>query len=182
MTHSELAKWCVDTGFLPRSLESQASQAIAQAYAKKGESETEEAVKARASRGRIYTMRVFEMALSDIPDKAPETPKAEEPKPLTIAEEIEIEKKDFYDLLECNEAVGRACGGEPRPFRRPNDPAFEGHPSIFDATPYREMDPETQALYKANTFLAVLDEAKNRGTSMHELCRQRGLKYELLLA
>ncbi|MBQ7244610.1 MAG: hypothetical protein IJS52_10490 [Bacilli bacterium] len=183
MSPSELAAKCVSSGFIPEGMEGQAAKAFAQAFEEKGVDKVESKILARMNRSPIRSMRILMAILDEIPDVPAEerNPHPTEPKPPTIAEEIAAEKKDLKEAIELNALIGSLYGKEPKPFTKPNHPRFDRHPSIFDATPYKDMPKDVQDLYKANTFMAVLEEAKNANTSMHEICRRKGLIYDLLL-
>lgn len=180
MNSSELAHWCVSVGFLPPSLEASASQSIGKAYEKKGEEEVERHLRKRAKGSPIKSIRVLEMVLSDLPDKAPE-PDPKEEMAREIAEEIELEHQDYEQILRENDEFAKTWKrlfpdeNPNRGFTEPNDPRFDEHPSVFDG-PYLDH-PE----YKANTYISVKREADAEGTSMHEICRRKNLIYEALI-
>ncbi len=89
----------------------------------------------------------------------------------TVKEIIE-EEKDIEDELKRRKVYPQYCRQE---WTEPFDPRFDKHPSVFDGT-YKGHEE-----YKEFTFIAVKREADALGTSMHELCRRRGLVYEYLL-
>lgn len=169
---SELVAQCIVSGFLPEYLEAEASLAFAQAYEKKGEEKVIEKISERMARSPIRSMKLLNMVLSDIPDKPKEEPaKAEDDRPKSISDEVAEEELDFREqtlrMKEMPEVYGT--------WTKPNDPRFDQHPSIFDG-PYKGHEE-----YKANTYIAVRKEAYDEGTSMHEICRRKGLEYDRLI-
>lgn len=133
--------------------------------------------KARAE-GRFQARRESERKPPEPPTK-PEGPANQTDQ--TIGEETESEKADYEQILRENEELTRiwkklfpdesAKAG----FTKPNDPRFDEHPSAFDG-PYLDH-PE----YRENTYISVKREAMAEGTSMHEICRRKGLIYEALI-
>ena len=89
-----------------------------------------------------------------------------------IAKEIIEEEKDIEDELKWRKVYPQYCRQE---WTEPFDPRFDKHPSVFDGQ-YKGHEE-----YKEFTFIAVKREADALGTSMHEICRRRGLAYEYLL-
>lgn len=99
----------------------------------------------------------------------------------TIGEERESEKADYERILRENEELTRIWKRlypDETPsvkFTEPNDPRFDERPSAFDG-PYLDH-PE----YRENTYISVKREADAEGTSMHEICRRKGLIYDALI-
>ena len=91
---------------------------------------------------------------------------------IDIAKEIIEEEKDIEDEIKFRKAYPEL---ERQEWTEPFCPRFENHPSVFDG-PYKGHEE-----YKEFTFIAVKREADALGTSMHEICRRRGLLYEYLL-
>lgn len=121
---------------------------------------------------KIYSPKKYIARMLEILKSESKAREEEKPQPIETRSELEIEEAD-YKLLK-DDPINRR-------FAVPNDPRFNGHPSIFDAEPYRSMPPETQALYRENTFLSVMNEAREKGISMHELCRRKKLFYGMLI-
>lgn len=171
MNSSELAAKCVMAGFIPERLEADAAKAFAKAFEAKGEEEVIEKLTSRMVRTPIYSMSALNMVLAGIPNKPREEPKPASPAK-SISDEIAEEEKHFQDYE-------RMKSENPDMFRsewtEPNDPRFDEPQSIFDG-PYRGHEE-----YKANTFISVRREATAEGTSMHEICRRKGLRYEALI-
>ena len=109
-----------------------------------------------------------------------EEPKAEEPEeeperepgPMTVAEEIESERRDWDEREKSSLEED-----PPRKPREPMDPSLTKNPSILQTSPYRGV----RRLYEENTMLSVRREAEREETSMHEICRRKSLRYELLI-
>lgn len=133
--------------------------------------------KARAE-GRFRIRTESERKPPEPPTPSEEPAKQDNP---TIGEEMESEKADYEKILRENEELARIWKRlypdetTSVKFTEPNDPRFDEHPSVFDG-PYLDH-PE----YKANTYISVKREAASEGTSMHEICRRKGLIYEALI-
>lgn len=187
MTPNELSAKCVASGFIPESIQKQASLALSDAYKKKGQYAVEEKILRRMEKSPIRSVYVLHMILDEIPDEEPyEEPAKKEAKadleiPLTIEQEISMEKADLKTHEELLAMLNKLGGPRKADFRVPNDPAFDESPSIFDCEPYRSFDEDMKAEYKRNVFMKVMSDAVAKKTSMHEICRERGLDYGLLL-
>lgn len=101
------------------------------------------------------------VAIRNLPDKLPTK---------SVEQEIEEETQDFKET----EALLLALSAE---WSKPNEPRFFAKPSIMECLPYCE-NPE---LWAENTYIEIRAEAERENTSMHEICRRKGLAYGALI-
>ena len=84
----------------------------------------------------------------------------------TIAQEIEQEAKDEEEFRKVCDMIAKHYGIEPDyVHKRPEDLSH-----ISEWSPYRK-----------NTWVTVQEEARARGTSMHQICREKNLDYRSLI-
>lgn len=110
---------------------------------------------------------VLVVAFRELPDKE---------KPKSISEELEGEARDYEDALEVKAMVSEQVRGEIN-FTEPSEELIVRRPSILETTAYQGHE----RLYAENTYISVRREAEAEHTSMHEICRRKGLTYELLI-
>jgi len=84
----------------------------------------------------------------------------------SIAQEIEQEAKDEEEFREVCDAIAKLYGVEPDYIHKRPD----------DLTHISEWSP-----YRKNTWVTIQEEARARGTSMHQICREKGLDYGSLI-
>lgn len=172
MNPSELASRLVDKGFVSDRFRNETEAIINEFSQTKDGDEIESVLLSRYKPIQGNPTNIIRFILSKLPDKPKEMVK--QTATLTIAQEITLEKQDYEDAV----AWQKAFKSE---FSKPYDPSFERNPNIFMATPYRDMTKDMQDKYKANTFISVKAEAEEANTSMHEICRRKGIEYGLLL-
>lgn len=84
----------------------------------------------------------------------------------SIAQEIEQEAKDEEKFRKVCDFIAKLYGVEPNyTHKRPDNLEH-----ISEWSPYRK-----------NTWVTVQEEARARGTSMHQICREKGLNYGSLI-
>lgn len=99
-------------------------------------------------------------------------PSAKEAPEESIEAEIADEEATYQNEPRVTESMMRkASPGYKWKWLEPRDP---------DLGDYLVDPARTHTEYIDNTFISLYREAKERGTSIHQLCRERGLKYELL--
>lgn len=97
--------------------------------------------------------------------------------PLSIEEEIKMEKADIQEHMTVTDAInGMIHDGSLVPYFRERE-ELSTAPFLFDKYAYEGYE----EIYLDNPFIEIFREAVRRKTSMHEVCRERGLTYELLL-
>lgn len=89
-----------------------------------------------------------------------------EKRPPTIEMEISSEQKDSEQLALLEKALAKEIGFKPR------------KPAMPKAMRLSHIK---NPLYRENTYASVQQEAKQENTSMHEICRRKGLDYCLLV-
>lgn len=115
--------------------------------------------------------RQEEDELEGLTEALDEKPK-EEPKPRSIQEEIEEEDEFYQDSLKFDELIGDDRGPV-----EPFDDRLVKNPSFLQTSLYIGK----RKTYEENTWISVRREAQSCGTSMHEICRRKGLCYDLLV-
>lgn len=85
-----------------------------------------------------------------------------------MAEEETVYRNEPGDM---ERLMAKACPGYKWRWVEPNDPAIRGYLSVAGQP----------SAYVQNTFISLYRESREKGTSIHQLCRERGLKYDLLL-
>lgn len=187
ITPEELVESLAASGFLPPSFlnhpgwKKEAIDMIAKSFREKGSSATITHLLERAKRSPLKHIAALQMVLSDIRAKKPLANDDETAnESLVISEEIASENKAMQEIRATFDKMAEQRVYA-RDFTPANDPRFDKSPSIFDSSPYNGLPEEKKQAYKANTFIAVWQEAHEKGTSMHEICRQKGLFFDALL-
>lgn len=98
--------------------------------------------------------------------------------PKSIEEEIAEEQEDIREALAMAKEIEVVCAdGTPQVVFHEDASFLYEKPSVLDCLQYKGMED----LYAENLYIKVFREAKANHTSMHEICRRKGLYYDILI-
>lgn len=96
-----------------------------------------------------------------------------QPPPKTIREEVQEELQQVKEHEKMMDDLNSFYDTPVPYYTEPNDPKLLAETTILNCMNYKGEE----ELYAANTFIALFREAKAQKTSVHELCRRKGLVY-----